>query len=151
MLILNAAGTADEPLVALGIADNDRRPVISGDNALTRQALDYWNEPRSVVKVGGSSTPDSSGDVSYIYIQGLDIQSARPAYSFSDDSGQTDTYSENAAAIHVEKGDHITVYDCVLHDAGNGLFTSSQAANITISSNHVYDNGISGSIYHHNS
>ena len=149
--VINVAATADKPVVVLGIADNGRRPAISGDNAATRQALNYWNESRSVIKIGGSNIPDNPAGPSYIYIQGLDIRSARPAYGFSDDSGQPGTYSQNAAAIHIEEGDCITVYDCLLHDAGNGLFSSSSTSKITISSNCVYDNGISGSIYHHNS
>lgn len=149
--VINVAATEAQPVVVLGVADNGRRPVISGDNAETRQALDYWNEPRSVIKVGGSSTPDNPNGPSYIYIQGLDIQSARPAYHFSDDSGQTGTYSQNAAAVHIEEGDAITIHDCLLHDAGNGLFSSSATSRIVISGNHVYDNGIAGSIYHHNS
>lgn len=149
--VINVAATEADPVVILGVADNGRRPVISGEDAQTRQALNYWNEVRSVIKVGGSNIPDNPDGPSYIYIQGLDIQSARPAYSFSDDSGQSATYSQNAAAVHIEEGDAITIHDCLLHDAGNGIFSSSATSRIVISGNHVFDNGIDGSIYHHNS
>lgn len=149
--VINVTATADAPVVVLGVADNGRRPIISGDNATTRQALDYWNEPRSVIKIGGSSIPDNPSGAAYIYVQGLDIRSARPAYGFTDDGGQPGSYSENAAAIHVEEGDAIHIQDCILHDAGNGLFSGSASSRLTVRGNFIYDNGIDQSIYHHNS
>ena len=149
--VINVTATEDAPVVIQGIADQNRRPVITGENAVTRQALDYWNEPRSVIKVGGSSIPDNPDRPAWIYIQGLDIQRARPGYSFSDDSGLSGTYNNNAAVVHIEEGDFITLYDCALHDASNGLFSSSSTSDITISSCFIYDNGIEGSIYQHNS
>ena len=51
----------------------------------------------------------------------------------------------------MEAGQAITIHDCILHDAGNGLFSGHQSSQLTIAGNHVYDNGIAGSIYHHNS
>jgi hypothetical protein len=149
--ILNVTATADAPLVVLGIADNGRRPVITGENAVTRTELDYWNEVRSVVKVGGSNVPDNPTGPAYIYIQGLDIRSARPGYTFTGHDGSMDSYSENAAAIHVEEGGHIYIHDCIIHDAGNGIFSSNTTYHLNISANYIYDNGIDGSIYEHNS
>ena len=149
--VVNVAGTAEKPIVILGVADNGRRPRICGENAVTRQALDYWNEVRSVIKVGGSSIPDNPAGPSHIHIQGLEIYSARPAYSFSDNAGSQESYSLNAAAIHVEEGEDITIADCVLHDAGNGLFSGSASSRLVIRANLIYDNGIDDSIYHHNS
>jgi hypothetical protein len=149
--VINTVATEDNPLVVVGIPDSGRRPVISGDGAATREALDYWNENRSVVKVGGSNLPSDDVVPSHIVIQGLEIRSARPAYHFSDDNGQTGTYTENAAAIHVEVGQWIQIIDCVLHDAGNGLFSGHGSSDLTIRACHLYDNGIDGSIYHHNS
>lgn len=88
---------------------------------------------------------------SQILIENLDIRSARPPYSFSDDHGDSATYATNAAAIHVEMGEHIVIRNCILHDYGNGFFASSQSSDLLLEANHVYDNGIEGSIYHHNS
>ena len=149
--VVNVAGTAEKPVVILGVADNGHRPCISGENAVTRQALDYWNEVRSVIKVGGSSHPDNPAGPSHIHIQGLEIRNARPAYTFSDDAGSQERYSQNAAAIHVEEGEDITIADCILRDAGNGLFSGSASSRLVIRANWIYDNGIDGSIYHHNS
>jgi hypothetical protein len=149
--VINTVATELNPLVVVGIADGGRRPVISGADAVTRQELNYWNENRSVVKVGGSNLPSDDVVPAHIVIQGLEIRSARPAYHFSDDDGQAGLYAENAAAVHVEVGQHIQIVDCVLHDAGNGLFSGHGSADLTIRGCHLYDNGIDGSIYHHNS
>ncbi len=147
--VLVAAGTQDDPVVVTGVPDGDRLPVISGDGATTRTELDYWNEVRSVLKVGGSSSP--SGVPSWLYIEQLDIRSAHPSYSFTDDSGATQTYSTNAASVHVEEGDHITIRDCTLQDSGNGLFAGSGATDLRVIGNQLYGNGIEDSIYEHNS
>jgi len=149
--VLNSAATAEAPVVVLGIANGNRRPVISGEDAVTRLELSYWNEVRSVIKVGGSNLPSDSIVPSHIYIQGLEIRSARPPYAFTDDNGLAQNYAENAAAIHVEVGEHITIHDCILHDAANGLFAGSQTTDLVISGNHVFNNGMEGSIYQHNS
>lgn len=149
--VINVAATSQEPVVVLGIQEAGQRPVITGDGAVTRTELDYWNEVRSVIKIGGSSIPDNPDGPSYIYIQGLDIRGARPGYQFTDDAGNRQEYSSNAAAIHIEEGSDITIHDCLIHDAANGLFSSSASSRVRISGNYIFDNGIEGSIYEHNS
>ena len=156
--VINTVATAEAPLVVVGIADDGRRPVISGENAVTRRELNYWNEVRSVVKVGGSNLPTDDVIPAHIVIQGLEIRSARPAYTFTDDNGQAATYALNAAAIHVEVGEDIRIIDCVLHDAGNGLFSGHGSGDLLIRACHLYDNGIEESDHgtiqaglHHNS
>jgi hypothetical protein len=149
--VINTSATAQKPLVVVGIADSGRRPVISGADAVTREALSYWNENRSVIKVGGANLPADNVVPTHIIIQGLEIRSARPTFHYSDDNGEAGTYAENAAAIHVEVGRSIQIVDCVLHDAGNGLFSGHGSGDLTIRACHLYDNGIDGSIYHHNS
>jgi hypothetical protein len=146
--VLAVAGTADAPIVVRGIPEDGLLPVISGEDATTRQALDYWNEVRSVIKVGGSSRP--SAFPSYVIIENLEVCSARPAYSFTDDRGNSATYSENAAAIHVEMGSHITIRNCILRDCGNGFFAGSDSADLLLENNYIADNGIAGSWYQHN-
>lgn len=147
--VLAVSGTAEAPVVVRGIPSNGKLPVITGVNAKTRSALDYWNRPRSVIKVGGSSRP--SAFPSHITIENLDVRSGRPPYTFKNASGATETYSENAASVHIEQGSFITIRNCILHDSGNGIFTGSSASDVLVEKNHVYDNGIEGSIYHHNS
>ncbi|MFT4975398.1 MAG: hypothetical protein ACI8S6_001285, partial [Myxococcota bacterium] len=150
--VLNAVASEDKPLVVIGVpGDGGELPVISGDGAVTRLELDYWNESRSVLKVGGSSIPAESVIPSWIYIEDLDIRSAYVDYSFTDDAGNTSIYSDNAAAVHVEVGRNITVRGCVLTDSGNGLFSGSDSIDLHIIGNHIYGNGVVGNVYEHNS
>lgn len=57
-------------------------------------------------------------------------------------AAHTKIYSQNAAAISVEEGDDILIRDCVLRDAGYGLFSSAAYSRLNLSGNHIYDNGI---------
>ena len=129
--MINTVGTAEAPVVVLGIPDAGRRPVITGEGAVTRLELSYWNENRSVIKIGGSNLPSDDIVPAHVTLQSLDIRSGRPAYAFIDDAGGAGTYAQNAAAVHVEIGTDITIHDCLLHDCGNGLFVSSPASRIT--------------------
>lgn len=149
--VISTTGTPANPMVVMGISDNGRLPVISGDNAVTRTSMYYLNEKRSVVKVGNYTGPDDTDQPAYVYIQGLDIRSGRPSYTFTDRHGATQQYLNNAAAIHIEEGDHVSVIGCELHDSGNGLFSTHLANDILVRSNHIYDNGIEGRYYEHNS
>ncbi len=149
--VINTEATQSDPVVVLGMPEGGTLPVITGEDAVTRTELSYWNEDRSVVKVGGSNLPTDQEVPSWIYLERLDIRSARPAYGFTDDGGSAGTYRDNAATVHIEIGEHIHVRGCVLHDAGNGLFTGSQSGEVVIAGNFIYDNGIDGSIYEHNS
>ena len=106
-----------------------------------------------MIKIGGASIPADTMPA-YITIENLDVRSARPPYTFTDDAGATQTYASNAAAIWIEKGEHIVIRNTRMHDAGNGLFVSSADPNVSrdilIDGNAIYDNGIVGSIYEHN-
>ena len=106
-----------------------------------------------MIKIGGASIPADTMPA-YITIENLDVRSARPPYTFADDAGGTQTYATNAAAIWIEKGEHIVIRNTRMHDAGNGLFVSSADPNVSrdilIEGNAIYDNGIVGSIYEHN-
>ncbi len=146
--VIAVSGTSEHPIVVRGVPFNGKLPVITGENATTRLQLDYWNENRSVIKIGGSSYP--SDFPQYIIIENLEIKSARPPYTFTDDRGAQGFYSQNAASIHVEMGSHIIIRNCILHDSGNGFFAGSQASDLLLEGNYIYDNGIEDSIYEHN-
>lgn len=147
--VIARQGTEDAPITVSGVPNSDGDlPVIDGRDATTRSVLNFWNEERGVIKVGGSNVP---ADITpqYIVIENLDIRSGRPPYSFTGRSGRTD-YRSNAAAVYLEKGDHITIRNCVLRDCGNGLFSASQSTDVLVESCYLYDNGIEGSIFEHN-
>ena len=144
-------GTEDKPITVRGVPGPDGElPVIDGRDAVTRKELSYWNEPRSIIKIGGANTPPDTMPA-YIIVENLDIRSARTPYSFTDDDGSVNDYASNASSIFIEKGEHITVNNCILRDSGNGLFISHETSESVVERCWIYDNGIEGSIYHHNS
>jgi len=152
--VIGRTGSSAAPIVVRGVSGpGGTLPVIDGEDATTRLALDYWNEQRSVIKIGGSSVP---ADVlpRYVVVENLDIRGARPPNSFTNDSGGVQTYLMNAAAIHVERGEHITIRNCILRDSGNGLFVTSSedeaASDILVEGNYILGNGNAGSIFEHN-
>ena len=152
--VINRKGTAQQPITISGVpGPNGERPVIDGRNATTAPGLSYWNESRGVIKIGGSSTPPD-GLPQHIVIEGLEIRSAHPDYSFTNSSGETASYKNNAASIYVEKAADLTLRNCVLHDSGNGLFIGAfdgETKNILIEKNYIYGNGVTGRYYEHNS
>ena len=152
--VIGLQGTPAAPISVRGVpGPSGQLPIIDGQGATTPPQLNYWNEVRSVIKIGGSNVPDNSV-AQWIVIDGLDVRGARPPNTFTADDGSTQTYSSNAAAIHIELGEHITIRNCIIRDSGNGLFVSSSGTDvsrdITIESNYIHDNGNSASIYEHN-
>lgn len=144
-------GTESAPIVVRGVAGpNGERPVIDGRDATTRTELNYWNEERGVVKIGGASIPPDTTP-SWITLEGLEIRSGREPFTFTNDSGSSSAYSGSAASLYVEKGEHITIRDCAFHDSGDGLFVAHGTSDALVEGCHLYDNGLEGSIYRHNS
>ncbi len=148
--VLDYNASADAPVVVLGVPDNGALPVISGDDAVTRTELDFPGDERAIIKVGNSNVPDN-GTPSNISIECLDIMGAKPGYHFTNDAGDASEYAQNASTIYIETGRDISIKNCVLHDAANGLFSASQSSGVLVSGNYIFDNGIEGSVYEHNS
>lgn len=152
--VIGRSGTLAEPIVVAGVpGPGGELPVIDGADASTRQELDYWNEQRGVIKVGGASTP-SSTTPEHVVIENLHIRSARPMFEFTDDSGASQAYASNAAAIYVESARNLVVRNCALENSGNGLFIGSGSGSVSreilIEFCHIHSNGIEGSIFEHN-
>ncbi len=152
--VLCRRGTAEAPIVVSGVpGPGGALPVIDGRDATTRTSLDYWNEVRGVIKIGGASIPPDTLPA-HILVENLDVRSGRPPYTFTNTDGGTETYATNAAAIYVEKAEHLTIRNCILRDSGNGLFIGAAdgaTSDILIHGNWIHDNGIEGSYYEHNS
>jgi hypothetical protein len=148
--VICVQGTPDKPVKITGIpGPSGERPIIDGRNAVTRSSLNYWNEPRGIIKVGGANVP-SDRMPAYITIENLDIRSGRPPYTYTGRDGAA-PYANNAAAIFIEKGDHITIRNCLLSDCGNGLFCASKSTEIVVEGCRIWNNGIEGRFYEHNS
>jgi len=151
--VINRQGTAAAPIEIIGVnGPLGQQPVIDGNGAVTVSGVNYWNEPRGVIKIGGSSIP-ADGLPNYITIDNLEVKSGRPPFQFTDDNGLTQNYANNAAAIYVEKGANIIIRNCKLSDSGNGIFIGAfdgATENILIENNYIYDNGIVGRFLEHN-
>jgi hypothetical protein len=145
--VINLVGTASAPLTVRGVPDeNGVLPIIHGEGATTRAQLNYWNEERGILKIGGSNIPDNERP-QYIVVENLHFRRARG--SFTGRYG-TSSYNQNAAGVYVEYGDNITVRNCILEDNGNGLFVGHDTNNMVIEGNYIHGNGNPGSIYEHN-
>lgn len=143
--------TEEAPLVVTGVPDDDGTlPRLTGVDALTRTELDYWNEDRSLRKIGGTSHA-SGVTPRHVVVQGLDLSGAHADHDFTDDAGNPATYTENAACIHIEDAEFVTVRANVLHGCGNGLFVGGTTSDLLVVANHLYENGNIGSAYEHNS
>lgn len=147
--VLCRRGTKDKPIIIKGIpSDKGELPVIDGRRAMTRPELRYWGEQRGIIKIGGARDPADTMPA-YIEIENLDIRSARPTFFYFNSDG-LQKYFQNAAAIFIEKGEHITIRNCYLHDCGNGLFVAYESKDILIENCSIYHNGIADSYYEHN-
>jgi len=145
--VVNRVGTPGAPITVRGVPDaNGALPIIHGEGATTRPQLNYWNEERGILKIGGSNSPPDSTPA-YIVVENLHFRRARGAFSGRNGAS---SYAANAAGIYVEKGNHITVRNCVLEDSGNGLFVASATSDMVIERNYILGNGNAGSIYEHN-
>jgi len=152
--VLCRAGRADAPITVRGVPDAaGRLPVLAGAGATTRRTLQYWGGERSIIKIGGAQNPPDTMPA-HIVIENLEIGGARTAHPFTEADGKAHKYFKNAAAIRVEKGEHLVIRNCILRDCGNGLFISSNdqqaTRDVLVEGNHIYDNGNPGSGYEHN-
>jgi len=148
--VINSSGTQDQPIVVTGVIQEGERPIISGENAKTRTELDFWNEVRGLIKIGGSSVPSGDGGT-WVYIENLDLREARPQNQFTDSSGATQSYSNNAAALYVEAGENLYFRGNRISWSGNGIFAGNGASDVFVQCNHIHDNGVPESYYEHNS
>ncbi|MGH9855381.1 MAG: right-handed parallel beta-helix repeat-containing protein [Blastocatellia bacterium] len=147
-------GTAAAPITVRGVpGPGGEAPVIDGNGATTRSTLNYRNENRSIIKIGGATVPADTMP-RHITIENLEIRGARPPYTYTAANGSAQSYVNNASSIYVEKGENITVRNCRIHDSGNGFFVASSetavSRDILVEANYIYDNGNSGSIFEHN-
>lgn len=148
--VISVAATAEAPVVVTGVPQDGILPEITGIDAMTRSALDYWSETRGIIKIGGSSAPEVE-QATHVFVECLDISGAREANSFLDDTETRQTYDANASAVYLENGAHITLRNNIFHDSGNGLFVAPQSSDVLVSGNQLFDNGNVDSIYEHNS
>lgn len=149
--VINRSGTQAAPITISGVPGPDGAlPVVSGRDATTRRALDYWGRQRSVIKVGGASVPGDA-KAAWIVIENLDIASAREPYSYTAPNGTVERYISAASSIFIESAEHVTIRNCTIRDSSNGLFVAfNPSADIVVSGCRIFGNGRDGSPYEHN-
>jgi hypothetical protein len=144
-----AVGSAEAPITVTGVpGPKGELPAVDGSQASTREALDFWGEERAIIKVGGTNASPSL-QPQHIVIENLEVRGARPAQTFTGRAGKA-SYRDNAAAIWLESGEHLTVRNCRLHDCGNGLVSSHQTRDVLVEGCAIYGNGTELGIYQHN-
>ncbi|WP_395719093.1 polysaccharide-degrading enzyme [Prosthecobacter sp.] len=147
--VLCCRGTAERPITVSGVAGPEGQlPVIQGQNATTRTALNYWGQERGVLKIGGANVPADTMPA-HIVVENLDISGGRQPHVFTGRKGVT-PYSKDAASIIVEKAEHLVLRNLTLHDSGNGLMVSAQSKHVRVERCHLHDNGNPASITEHN-
>jgi hypothetical protein len=131
-------GTIDQPIKIIGIPDaSGEMPVLDGANAVCTSDYIGSNEDRQVIKLG-----QADDMASYIIIDGFEIRNANNTNSFVNASGNNQAYNDNASAIRVENGSHITIRNCIVHHNGNGIQTGKNTHNVLIESCQIYQNGV---------
>jgi len=151
--VICAQGTQSQPITVAGVpGPNGELPVLDGIEATTRPQTNYWGDNRSLIKIGGANIPPDTTPM-WIILANLDIKSARQPYYFNGRNGHA-PYVKNAAAIFVEKCEHLQVLNCIIRDSGNGFFVASSDAlassDILVEGCYIYDNGNTASTTEHN-
>lgn len=147
--VLCCRGLPKQPIRVTGVpGPAGQLPVIDGRDATTRKQLNFWAEDRAVIKIGGANRPADTMPA-YLIVSYLDIRSGRQPYRFTGRNGRT-AYRKNAASIYIEKGEHITIENCRLHDSGNGIITGPATTDLVVRGCHLFNNGVEKSFYEHN-
>lgn len=158
-IMVGGQGTAEQPIRVCGVpGPNGELPVIDGEDATTRPELQFpftGHQVRGLIIVGHKHDDPEELEPTHITIEGLEIKNASPPYSFTDKAGSNTAYSGNAAGIFVERGDHVTVRACEVHENANGLFIGTSGGdilttNVLIESNYIHDNGSLDNYNEHN-
>lgn len=168
--LISAEGTSAAPVRVCGVKSaTGQRPVISGENAVSRPQLknaygsgDYgitWTEGRGIVFIGINRNLDAWTDhPSNIRIDGLAFQKAHPSYSYTDTTGKKRAYVDFGAAIWLDRGWNIVIADNEISDATHAIFSRSidnsgadyqVTRNLRIAHNRMWGNGIVGDEHVH--
>jgi len=163
-----ATGTQAAPVRICGVrGPNNERPIIEGNGATTRAALNtaYGNttatsdihQGRTIIAIKANA----SGGLyeaypTWITIDGLNIRAGHPNYTFKNAAGATKTYDPFGACVWIDRGHNITIADNEISDCQMGIFSKSndegafaQTRDIRIAGNYLWGHGIVGDDHMH--
>jgi len=159
-ILLSAEGTAEQPVRVCGVpGPQGQLPSITGQEARSPRALGFPYAPtqeRGVIVITLREGQRWGVKPRNIVLEGLDLRGAHPGNFFTDQLGKRRRFSSSAAALFVERGEHIVIRHCNLTDSANGLFVASgdseevMSRDILVEANHIYGNGVANSFYQHN-
>jgi hypothetical protein len=138
--LLHGIGTANNPIVLIGIPDvNGNRPVLEGNNALSSTAYNYFNEDRQLLLIGQYNVFQSD----YVIVDGFEIRGANNLNSYTNDVGNNAGYAANACGIRVSWGKNITIRNCEIHSNGNAIQNGDGVdQNLLIEYCDIHENGL---------
>ncbi len=163
-ILLSTRGSRDAPIRICGVANGEgKRPVISGQNAVTPEGLNrldnYFSNDHDnfqglgLIILSGNYNEKPAN----IVIEGLHLRHARSEYRFVNSRGERRRYAKGAACIRIQAADNVVIRNNEIEHCGNGIFTMSQTyneaaltRNLLIEKNHLHHNGQPGSYLEHN-
>jgi len=165
-VLLSSSGKKGAPILICGVpGPNGELPVITGENATTRKQSIYPYPPtqeRGLVILTVRKPYQWGDKPSWIVLQNLELRSAyrgddeKNLKTFTDGEGKQRPYSTNSASIFVERGEHVTVRNCIIHDSAYGLFVASAdteevlSREILVEGSYIYGNGTTNVDRRHN-
>lgn len=159
-MLLSTRGTASQPVRVCGVpGPKGELPVLTGENAQTVRSLrlpHVETQERGIVIFSLNDEQRWGEKPAHIVLQSLEIRGAHPRFGFVTHKGERRAFRANAAAVFVERGEHITVRNCTITDSANGFFVASggseevMSREIVAEGNYIFGNGIADSYYEHN-
>lgn len=165
--LVGASGTQAAPVRICGVrGPNNERPIIDGNGATTRAALlnAYGNTPetqdihqgRTVIVIKALANAAYESYPQWISIDGLNIRSGHPNYTFRNAAGATKTYDPFGACVWIDRGQNILIADNEISDCQMAVFSKSTddgdftvTKNIRIAGNYLWGHGIVGDDHMH--
>ncbi len=158
-IMVGGVGRADAPIRVCGVrGPNGELPVIDGDGATTRPSMEYpyeGHQVRGLVVIGKPHSAPYRQQPEHIVIEHLEIRNAAEGKSFVDRKGNKTPWAGNAAGVFLQRGSHVTIRGCNIHDNGNGMFLGTMGSeelsqDVLIEANHIHSNASPKDWYEHN-
>jgi hypothetical protein len=163
--LISGQGTATQPIRVCGVPGPDGAlPVLDGRNAVTGRNVHHPHpstQERGVVILSLRAGQPWGSKPRHVLIEKLDVRGAHPGMeaapqTFADEGGVKRRWRQLAAAVFVERAEHVVVRGCKLSESGQGLFVASGdseqmvSRDILVEGNYIVGNGIAGSDREHN-